>query len=372
MYKFEKVNQLLDKFIEMGVPSFDIEIRHKGDKVFRRMHGYSDVEKTKPINGTELYNIYSCSKPITCTAALVLVEQGKLSLSDFAKDYLPEFAKENLILHDGTHPTTDITIEQLFTMSAGLTYDLGSPSVSEARNNPNCCPTLYGASCIARNPLSSNPGTRYEYSLCHDILLAVAEVASGEHFGDFVKREVFDKAEMRETSYLLSDVDTNRLCAQYRYDNNTSKYEPIPTTHNWYRIGTKYESGGAGIVTSVDDYIRFLEALRTGKIISQKTIDNMTTPRIDYGSYSSGYAYGLGVRCPMDASSKSTDFGWGGAAAAYLACDRKCELSIYYAQHVLNSPNQAIRGMLASLAREDIFGVESNHVLSPNANKATY
>ncbi len=113
-----------------------------------------------------------------------------------------------------------------------------------------------------------------------------------------------------------------------------------------YKLGSEYESGGAGCVSTVNDYIKFLEALRTGKIIKNETIDLMSTDMLTTQQkrnyWVTDYGYGLGVRCP-DSTNKKTDFGWGGAAGAYLAVDRKNKLSVYYAQHVLNSPIQEMR-----------------------------
>ncbi len=372
MYEFKKLNQFLDGFAEMGIPSFDIEIRHRGKKVFRRMHGYSDYEKTKPINGTELYNIYSCSKPVTCAAALTLAENGKLSLDDKLKDYLPEFAKENLRLANGDAVESDITIKQLFTMSAGFDYNLGTDAANEARKDEGGCPTRFAMKYLAKNPLAAQPGRGFIYSICHDVLVAVTEVVAGEKFGDYVKRVVFDKAGMEESSYLLSESNAPRLCAQYRYNAEKNTFDAIAPDYNWYRLGRNYESGGAGIITSVDDYMKFLEAMRTGKILKPQTLDLMTTNYIDYGSYAQGYGYGLGVRCPMDEKSASTDFGWGGAAAAFLACDRKWEFSVYYAQHVLGSPNQSLRGQIAFLVRDEIAGIADNFKAAEDGNRVTY
>ena len=144
MYEFKSLHKLLDCFAEMGIPAFDIEVRHKGQTVLRRMHGYSDYEKTKPIDGSEKYFIYSCSKPITCAALMTLFEQGKFSLQDNVSAYIPEFAEMN-VAENGTlrKAQRPITIENLFTMTAGLTYDLRSTNLNDAREKTGgACPTV--------------------------------------------------------------------------------------------------------------------------------------------------------------------------------------------------------------------------------------
>jgi len=364
MYDFISLNKLLDFFIEMGVPSFDIEVRHRGKTVMRRMHGYSDAQKTKPIDGTEKYHIYSCSKPITCVAMMTLFEKGKFSFYDRLSAYMPEFSKMYIREGDGVKEAQNpITIENLFTMSAGLSYDLRSENLMAAREQTGGrCQTREVMKYLAKDPLLFEPGTKFNYSLCHDVLAALVEVISGEKFGDYVKRNVFDRAEMGDSTFLPDEDVLSSLCAQYTYHADTREYEYIGPRNN-YRIGTEYESGGAGCVTTVNDYMKFLESLRTGgKIISRESVklmmQNRYTPEQSVNYFSPGYGYGLGVRCPIDASSPCTDFGWGGAAAAFLACDMKNEFSVYYAQHVLGSPNQSLRIKIAEYIRADLCGID--------------
>ena len=381
MYEFKSLNKLLDKFAEMGVPSFDIEIRHKGNKVFRRMHGYSDLEKTKPIDGSEKYHIYSCSKPITCVAAMTLFEKGKLGLTDKLSAYMPEFSKmqvlENGVVRDAK---SDITVEQLFTMCAGFTYDLRSKNLNLCREETNgVCATREAMKYLAKDPLAFDPGAKFNYSLCHDVLAALVEVIAGEKFGDYVKRAVFDRAGMENSTFLPNKEILDSLCAQYRYNADSNKYEYIGAC-NGYRIGEQYESGGAGCVTTVDDYMKFLEAIRVGgNIISRETLKLMTTNRLlpsqnaEYGSWNDGYGYGLGLRCPLNRESNSTDFGWGGAAAAFLACDMENEYSVYYAQHVLCAPNQIMRGKIPAFIKADLLGLDGEtEVAKAEKTELTY
>lgn len=363
---FPSLNRLLDSFEEMGVPSFDIEVRHHGKKVFRRMYGYSDAEKKVPINGTERYYVYSCSKVITCAAALTLVEQKKLSLSDPLSDYLPEFARmkvrENGVLRAAKRP---ITIEHLFTMSAGFTYQLDSDGMRAGKIETHGCETREMMRYLAREPLIFDPGDRFQYSLCHDVLAAVVQVAAGERFGAYVKRAVFDPLGMTHSTYAPGEYRLEDLAAQYVYsaeDKTFRKYDK-----NVFILGPKYESGGAGCVSTVDDFMKFLEALRTGdSILSNETIELLSKNRLspaqlatyDVNLTEKGYGYGLGYRCPLDDSSEASDIGWGGAAAAYLACDRKYDYAVYYAQHSLSSPNQLSRGQIPRCIREDLSDAE--------------
>ncbi len=358
MYNFKKLDKLIDTFEQLGIPSVDISVYHRGSEVYRRMGGYSDVARTKPIDGSERYNIYSCSKPITVTAALQLLEAGKYSLDDELSRYLPEFGEASVWECGVRRPVCgEITIRDLFTMSAGFTYNLWSENLKLARTETNGkCPTREVMRYLAKDALAFDPGRQYSYSLCHDVLAALVEVISGESFNDYVTKHIFEVAGMESSTYLPTSEEEASLCAQYRYDSEKREYISIGGA-NGYRIGSEYASGGAGCVSTVDDYVRFLEALRTYKLLKPETVALMTTNQLDlrrlmqFDPYKRGYGYGLGVRCELD-NSGSTDFGWGGAAGAYLAVDIPHEFTVYHAQHVLGSPNQELRNYISFYIRE--------------------
>ncbi|MBE6611408.1 MAG: beta-lactamase family protein [Ruminococcaceae bacterium] len=214
----EKLDSLLDSFAGIGVPSFDCLVYHHGKPVYRRMHGFSDYEKQTPICGNERYFIYSCSKPITVTAALTLYEKKLFDLDDKLSDYLPEFA--NMTVRDGdtVRPAEGaITIRQLFTMTAGFTYNLGSANLKDGiAATGGKALTREMMKYLAKDPLAFDPGARFEYSLCHDVLAALVEVLSGMKFGDYVKKNIFDPLGMKDSTFCLPVSDYDTLCAQYR------------------------------------------------------------------------------------------------------------------------------------------------------------
>ena len=124
---FEKLKRFCDSFLEMGVPGFDLVIYKDGECILRHMNGYSDLENKIKIDGKEKYNIYSCSKVITCTAALQLFEKGMFSLEDKLSDYMPEFKNMTVKTDDGVKKAENsILIKHLFEMTAGFSYDVFS------------------------------------------------------------------------------------------------------------------------------------------------------------------------------------------------------------------------------------------------------
>ena len=361
---FTKLTNKLDSFIEMGIPGYDCTVYHKGECVYRHFNGYSDTESKTPMNGNEVYNIYSCSKVITCTAALMLYEKGKFRLDDKLSMYMPEFEEMYVNIPNGIRKAEkNITIKDLFCMTAGFSYNLNSPMIQKCKEETNGrCQTRELMKYLAKEPLLFEPGERWEYSLCHDVLAALVEVVSGMRFGEFVKKYIFAPLKMENSTFLLDDSRLDIVSAQYRFNNDTNKADIRSKTID-YKFGTEYESGGAGCISTVDDYIKFLEGLRTGKLLKAETIALMTTNHLTDEQRKSywvdGYGYGLGVRCPMG-KGDVTDFGWGGAAGSYLIIDQKNEITVFYAQHVLNSPVQDLKKQLTPIILEAIN--ESNNI----------
>ena len=356
---FKRTKAFLDSFLDLGLPGFDISIYKGGECALRYMGGYSDLEKKIPINGEEIYNIYSCSKVITCTAAMQLWERGLFSLEDKLSDYMPEFAEMTVKTQDGIKKVENpILIKHLFEMTAGFSYNGLSENMIRARTETGGkCPTRETMKYLAKDPLLFEPGERWEYSLSHDVIAALVEVVSGEKFENYVEKNIFKPLGMNRSTFMLPDSELDKVSPQYRFENE--KAVNIGKAIS-YKYGTEYASGGAGCISGVDDYMKFLEAMRTGDVIlSKETIDLMSTDRLTEKQKSTywtrgTHGYGLGIRCPMG-HPLYPDFGWGGAASAYLAVDRQNDISLYFGTHMLSSPIAGIRSMLYRFARAELI-----------------
>lgn len=347
---FERTKKFCDSFIDLGVQGFDLAVYQKGECILRYMKGYSSLETKTKMNGKERYNIYSCSKVITCTAALQLWEKGLFSLEDKLSDYMPEFSDMTVRTENGIKEAEKpILIKHLFEMTAGFSYSTGSPQLLRCKEDTDGrCPTREVMRYLAKEPLLFEPGDRWEYSLCHDVLAAFVEVVSGEKFEDYVKKNIFDVVGMSDSTFMLPEEEIESIAEQYRF--KSGKLENVGKHITSYKIGAEYASGGAGGISTVDDYIRFLEGLRTHKVLKPKTLRLMMTDRLSEHQKRTYWAkethgYGLGVRCPKG-DSRYNDFGWGGAASAFLAVDIENEISIYFGCHLLSSPAQGLRSML--------------------------
>ncbi len=364
---FENLINFYDSFLPMGVPGFDLAVYLDGECILRHKAGFSDLENRVPIRGDERYNIYSCSKPITCVAAMQLWEKGLFSLEDRLSDYMEEFAEMHVKMPDGTLKKAEnpILIRHLFEMTAGFNYDTCSPAVKTCRQETDgACQTRDFMRYLAREPLCFEPGAQWNYSLCHDVLAALVEVITGKRFGLYVQKNIFEPLGMTQSTFLLPEEEISTLAGQYRFTADR-QVQNVGRHIGGYKFGYAYESGGAGAISSVDDYIKFLEALRIGdKILARDTVTLMATDRLSDGQRATyntreTHGYGLGVRTPKpEKTPLFTEFGWGGAAGAYLSVDRTHGLSIYHAQHMLSSPNQAIRGYAYRFVMAELFGHE--------------
>ena len=223
--------------------------------------------------------------------------------------------------------------------------------------------TLTVIGCLAEDPLSFEPGTKWQYSLSHDVLAAVVEVASGKKFRDYVKKNIFDPLGMENCVYHNEHLQ-DRVASKYRFVDGVEgtlveKQSGVTSREGGYIqkeekqsahiFGPEYDSGGSGITASVSEYSKFCDALANGGkgLLRPETIDLMRTNQIANVDRSlfcwkqlEGYGYGLGVRTlleiPQGGNGNPGEFGWGGAAGASLWIDPAYKLSVCYAHHLLN------------------------------------
>lgn len=369
---FDNLTSYLDGLEEQyGIPCCDCAVAKEHKIIYRHMAGYSDYEKTHRLDDHALFRLFSATKVITMVAALQLVEKGKLGLYDEVTNYLPEYG--NLLVADQflfQYPLhwpergekchlvhNSIRIIDLMTMTAGLNYNTGSREFELLRRESgNQASTREVVAEMARMPLVYEPRTRWAYSFGLDVVAAVIEVVSGEKFGDYLKENIFDPLELHDFSFSVGGSAAERVPAMYMGVFGTRNIKKDDgTLSGGFRITDNYESGGAGLIGSVSEYIVILDALANGgvgangkRILSHDAIELLMTPyttgimQEDFAKTGKkGYSYGLGVRVLTDpAFSKSPlgEFGWDGAAGAYALVDPIHKLSIFYAQHIVGFP----------------------------------
>lgn len=346
----------------------DCKVVQGHKEIYRHMTGTMDFQNSIPLRKDNLFDVYSATKVFTMVAAMQLIEQGKLSLKDKLSDYLPEYKDMKVVMDfdlsdfvkgakfiNGwpseaeykTKPAKNaIRIEHLMSMTAGMSYQISNPAVLELlAQNPHA-KTREIVARYATAPLLYEPGERYAYSLGHDVMAAVIEVVSGLQFSEYMKKNIFEPLECKDIYYHITDPQ--RMVCLYN-GKNPETGELIPHTFNFARINDTYESGGGGILCSVDDYSKVIDALACkgigangAQILKPESIKAMSTNRLNpqqLEDFHIGgkleYGYGLGVRTLMDTSASKSplgEFGWDGAQGAYVLVDPQNELSVFYVQ----------------------------------------
>ena len=351
---FSKVDAYLQSLPACGIPAAELAVTHNGKLVYRGAAGFSDAAKTKPVSSRDLYWIFSASKIVTCVAAMRLVEQGLIALSDPVSKYIPEYADVQVLdKASGTlsPAKTPMTIEHLFTMTGGMTYDIEHPVILEAATPTATTQELVRA--MAKMPLRAEPGTRYRYSLCHDVLAAVCEIVTGKRFSNYVQEVIFDPLGMKDIGFRPSDEQKTRFSDQYIYHAGTATAELVENGPYKYRFSDNYDSGGAGMFAAVDDYIKMLTVLANGGktangyvLLKPETIAMLQENRLcddarnDFvGTRLHGYGWGLCGRVHMNktisrARSALGEFGWDGAAGAFVLVDPANHVALYYGMEV--------------------------------------
>lgn len=342
---FRKLGDYLDSLREtMRVPAYDCTVRIGRETVFRRHSGCRE---------DGLYWYYSATKLYTATAACRLLEQGRLQLEDPVSRYLPEYAHLRVKAADGVlHPAHgEPTIRHLFTMCGGLSYDIFSPEIQNATDRS----TRGIVRAIADMPLLAEPGTEFNYSLCHDVLAAVVEVVSGKLYADYIVEEIAEPLGAQTLSFHPDAAQLARLEPQYRWKGRHREAVDCGPD-NVFAFSEDYDSGGAGLCAASQDYLLLPEALANGgcgrdgySVLKPETIERMRQNQLSdalrqtylrrFGHHT-GYSYALGVRTRVNHDdgglSPLGEFGWDGAAGAYCFMDPSRRLSVLYVQHVLD------------------------------------
>lgn len=372
--EFTELKKYIERMVtDYKIPGCDCIVYKGNEQIFRHFSGLSDMENNKPMNGNELYMIFSMTKLVTVVAALQLLEKGKYLLTDELSYYMPEFKKMKVTKDDlntmnaakittgesfgetvdtkaDCYAVNPIRIIDLFVMSAGLDYNLEAPgikkAISEGRTSTR---ELVGA--LSETVLGFEPGTRFRYSLCHDVLGALIEIWSGQKLGVYMKENIFEPLGMKDTFFGVpkDEERLERLAARYSVaDSGELIRMPVECIFN---LTEEYESGGAGLTSSAEDYALFLDALANGgvgkngfKMLSSHTVKLLGTNHVsgqvynDFDELRPGYGYGLGVRVHDNKTRSGSlspigEFGWDGAAGGFSMVDPINNISLTYMQH---------------------------------------
>lgn len=339
-------------------------VMQHGKEVYRKEYGEADKERHIPMAGNSIFRCYSMTKPVTAVAVMILMEKGLLSLSDEAGMYIPAFKNQMVLTENGYVPAErEVTIQDLLNMTAGVNYpDASFPAGKEMQDmidkyykdveEGHPVSTYELANLIGKQPLRFQPGDRWNYSFCADVLGAIVEVISGKRYSDFLKEEIFNPLGMKDTDFYVPEEKQDRLMQNYQYMPETQTIEPC----TWQHLGLVYmhkkqpafESGGAGLVSTIDDYSKFVKML-LGKgtyngirILGSATVEFMVQNNLSERQLRSydwealkGYGYGNLMRIMTDVQASGGlgsigEYGWDGWLGCYVSIDPANDLAIIY------------------------------------------
>jgi CubicO group peptidase (beta-lactamase class C family) len=350
----------VDRGVYTGISTL---IARRGKVVHAEQFGWCDKESQTPMAADTIFRLYSMTKPIVCTALMMLFEEARFSLLDALAKYIPVFGRVKVLEADGSlvSPMRPITLRDLMTHTSGLTYHFVDESpVGKMYHKGElldaACSLEAGIDDLARFPLAFHPGSRWRYSVGIDVVARVIEVISGKPLGGFLRERLFEPLGMVDTGFEVPPEKRNRLAAMY---GRPEVIAPGPTMNSEieaWREGVNeridvsrsypvdapgvFARGGHGLFSTIGDYWRFAQMLANGgqldgtRILGRKTLDLMHANHVPAalfpleigGQLLPGYGFGLGSRVAMDVAQTGApgsvgEFGWAGAAKTHYWVD---------------------------------------------------
>lgn len=345
-------------------------VARDGKMVDLQAFGFQDVDARSTMKTDSIFRIASMTKPVTSVAVMMLMEEGKLTLTDPVSRFIPAFRDMKVVTRGaaGTEPTLQtarrqITIRDLLTHRSGLTYGfLDNAQVGNTYRQSGVndgltvveVPLAENIDLLAKAPLVSQPGAEWHYSLSTDVLGRVVEVASGQSFDQFVQTRILTPLHMVDTSFTVSDAKWSRFVNVYTGDGKggiramkdpESFGNTVMSPMTSYHTGKKYFSGGAGLTSTAQDYARFAQMLLNGgvldgtRLLSPKTVELMTTSHtLDLHLENTttpvmgpGAEWGLGFKITSELGASQNlgsvgMYGWSGIYGTFFWVDPKEKL----------------------------------------------
>jgi CubicO group peptidase (beta-lactamase class C family) len=350
--------------------------------------GQADREAGVPMRPDTIVRIASMSKAVTSVAAMMLVEEGRLGLSDPVSRYLPAFKKTTVWVPPpaGAVPGTalaavpakrEITIRDLLTHTAGISYGWGAAEPQYKAANvlgwyfaDKAEPIAASIERLAALPFEAQPGEKYVYGFGTDILGVVVEKASGLSLDEFFRTRIFGPLRMTDTRFYLPPSEKGRLAAVYgaKEGGGLERAPDAGTGQGAYVEGPRQAfSGGAGLLSTARDYARFMQALLDGgtldgvRILSPKTVELMTSNHVGalYNEGRTGFGLGFEVVEHLGRAGRygsAGEFGWGGAYyTSYWADPQEKLVGVFLAQ-LLPSGGLDLQGRFKTLVYQSIVG----------------
>ncbi len=388
-YNFSSLSKFLNKEISKGrYPGFLTLIKKDGKVIYQDVSGFNDVKNKTPLQRDSLFRIYSMTKPVTGVALMIAVDQGLLKLSDPVSKYIPEFKDTRVLLRGNKTESLkrDITLLDLATHTSGLAYTFSIkgelqdiylkekifPYYALDTLDDDIKPEkLYENICsfskkVASVPLAHQPGEKWTYSIGMDILGCVIEKASNMTFGDFLKSNLFDPLNMKDTFFKVPEEKQQRMTNLYAHHNAFKAFSielpdnlkgKKPKMHlvdsqenSLYYKDITVEDGGSGLVSTGDDYLNFADMLLNKGVFNGKKILSIESYKVlisnqlnENNSRFSGFGMGITLGIALDSRKirlrrGDNSFFWGGAAKTKFWVDPENNLTVVHMTQLIGTP----------------------------------
>jgi CubicO group peptidase (beta-lactamase class C family) len=341
--------QRIHEAIERHIDAHDISgavtvVTRKGRLAHLEAHGLMDIDTKKAMSKDTLFWIASMTKPVTGVAVLMLMEEGKIRLTDPVSKFIPEFRNMKVAVMQGTGPqfytvpaTREITIQDLLSHVSGLVSGGAASTAEEAKLEWK--PSMTLADYIPRlgaTPLDFQPGSRWAYSggAGFETLGRIVEIVSGQTFDRFLRQRIFDPLGMKDTSFHADREQLARAATMYHRANSTLTKVDTP---DW--LNGAYLAAAGGLISDAEDYLQFCRMLANGgqadgkRLLSPKTVELMSSVFVPdtLPGRQKGRGFGLSVQVTSDAIAANTpisngSYGWEGAFGTHFWVDPKEEI----------------------------------------------
>lgn len=347
----EKVKSVMQRAVDKGeVAGVNLLVLKEGRELCYADCGFRSVERQEPFKRDTIMRLYSMSKPITAAAVMLLVDRGIVDLGEEVSHYIDTFAG-SVVNRDGVGIAArrQVTVKDLMNMTSGVPYP-GTLTEAErqceklfeeidARLYSNrAMTTMEIGQALGRNPLLFHPGEHFQYGSSADVLGAVIEAAAGKRFGDFLQEELFEPLGMEDTAFYVLEEKQGRLAEVYRCEEGKVQREATNHLGICYPMEKRpaFESGGAGLASTLDDYSHFAAMLLAGgsyrgkRILSERAVKYLTCGQLlpwqqaDMWESLYGFTYANLMRIGMEPEQGigfmvKGEYGWDGWLGPYFA-----------------------------------------------------
>ena len=381
--RLARLGAMLQGYVDSGrIAGAVVEIRQDGRDVYSEAFGWRDKEARDPMREDTIFRIASQTKAMTSVAVMMLMEEGKLLLSDPVGKHLPEWSKTSVAVakagggYDVVPAKRAITVRDLLTHTAGISYGAG-PAEKAWRDAgvhgwyfaDRAEPVSAVVARMASLPMAAQPGERFVYGYGTDVLGVLVEKVSGQTLAAFLDERLIRPLGMRDTFFYLPPEKAGRLAVVYSAEAGGLRRAADPGAmesgshigQGHYLKGPRVAySGGAGLLSTAADYSRFLEMMRRGgeldgrRYLSRKSVELMTANHLVEAPYPAGTGFGLGFRIITDvgkngAPGSQGEFGWGGAYHSQYWVDPQERLTVAYMIQLIPAGNVDDVGKLRAL-----------------------